>query len=74
MLLGEGGLMAVENDVLLVEGANQPGMLAEIADRLARASVNIEYAYLATSPGTEKGLMVLRPSDVEKAQRALRDL
>lgn len=74
MLLGEGGLMAVENDVLLVEGANQPGMLAEIADRLARASVNIEYAYLATSPDTEKGLMVLRPSDVEKAQRALRDL
>ena len=74
MLLGEGGLMAVENDVLMVEGANEPGMLAAIADRLAQANVNIEYAYLATAPNTEKGLMVLRPSDVEKAQRALRDL
>ena len=74
MLLGEGGLMAVENDVLMIEGANEPGMLAAIAERLAQASVNIEYAYLATAPNTEKGLMVLRPSDVEKAQRALRDL
>ncbi|MEP6686213.1 MAG: ACT domain-containing protein [Verrucomicrobiota bacterium] len=74
MLLGEGGLMAVENDVLMVEGANEPGMLAAIADRLAQASVNIEYAYLATAPNTEKGLLILRPSDVEKAQRALRDL
>ena len=73
MLLGEGGLMAVENDVLLVEGANQPGMLAEIADRLARASVNIEYAYLATSPETEKGLMVLRPSEVEKGASPRRE-
>ncbi len=74
MLLGEGGLMAVENDVVMVEGANEPGMLAAIAERLSQASVNIEYAYLATAPNTERGLLVLRPSDVEKAQRALRDL
>ena len=74
MLLEEGGLMAVENDVLMVEGANEPGMLAVIAERLSQASLNIEYAYLATAPNTEKGLMVLRPSDIEKAQRALRDL
>jgi len=74
MLLGEGGLMAVENDVLMVEGTNEPGMLAVIAERLSQANLNIEYAYLATAPNTEKGLMVLRPSDIEKALRALRDL
>jgi hypothetical protein len=36
--------------------------------------VNIEYAYLAGGSSGQKGLMILRPSDVEKAQQALRDL
>jgi hypothetical protein len=36
--------------------------------------VNIEYAYLAAAPKAAKGLIILRPSDVEKARKALRDL
>lgn len=71
MLLGESGVLAVENDVVLIECDNEPGTLARIAETLATADVNIEYAYLATSPKSNQGLMVLRPSDVEKAQRAL---
>lgn len=74
MILGERGVLALENDVLLIESNNEPGMLATIADRLAKAGINIEYAYLATSPKSQQGLMVLRPSDVEKAERALHDL
>ena len=46
----------------------------KIADRLAKAEVNIEYAYLAGSSSAPKGLIVLRLSDVEKGQAALRDL
>jgi hypothetical protein len=49
-------------------------VLARIAERLAEAKVNIEYVYLAGSPNAPKGLIILRPSDVDKAQRALRDL
>jgi hypothetical protein len=71
MLLGDAGVLALENDVLLVEAENAPGMLAWIAERLSQAEVNIEYMYLATNLEDNRGLMVLRPSDVAKAQRAL---
>jgi hypothetical protein len=74
MLMGEAGVLALESDVLIIETDNEPGVLAKIAERLSRAEVNIEYAYLAASPKAATGLIVLRPSDVEKAQRALRDL
>src|SRR5213592_1656553 len=74
MLLGERGVLALENDVLLIDTANEPGVLAKIADRLAKSEINIEYAYMATSAKNPKGLIVLRPSNVEKAQNALRDL
>ena len=74
MLLGERGVLALENEVLVIDTANEPGVLAKIADRLAAAKINIEYAYMATGAKSPKGLIVLRPSDVEKARQALRDL
>jgi hypothetical protein len=74
MLLGEAGVLALESDVLTIETENKPGVLAKIAERLAEAKVNIEYAYLADGREAEKGLIVLRPSDIGKAQSALRDL
>ena len=74
MLLGEAGVLALESDVLMIETDNKPGVLAKIAERLAESEVNIEYVYLAGSPKAAKGLIILRPSDVEKAQAALRDL
>src|SRR5438552_18631743 len=74
MLLGEAGVLALETEVLMIETANEPGVLATIAERLAEAEVNIEYTYLAGSAGAEKGLSVLRPSDVEKAKTVLHEL
>jgi hypothetical protein len=74
MLLGEAGVLALETEVLMIETASQPGVLSKIAERLAEVEVNIEYAYLAGGREVEKGLIVLRPSDVEKAKRALKDL
>jgi len=74
MLLGEGGIIALEAEVLMIESDNQPGTLAIIAERLSKASVNIEYAYLATSARSKTGLMILRPSNIESAQAVLRKL
>ena len=74
MILGERGVLALENDVLMIESNNEPGTLAMIAERMAKAGINIEYTYLAMRPQSEQGLMVVRPSNVEKAERALRDL
>jgi hypothetical protein len=74
MLLGEAGVLALESDVLMIETDNKPGVLAKIAERLAESEVNIEYAYLAGNPKAAKGLIILRLSDVEKAQNVLHDL
>ncbi len=74
MLLGERGVLALECEVLMIESDNQPGTLARIADKLSGAQVNIEYLYCATSIRSEKGLLVLRPSDVDKALRVLHEL
>jgi hypothetical protein len=74
MLLGEAGVLALEGDVLMIEGENKPGVLEKIAERLAEAKVNIEYLYLASSPEAQRGMLVLRPSDIEKAQRVLKEL
>jgi hypothetical protein len=74
MLLGETGVLALENEVLIIDAANEPGVLAKMAERLAEARINIEYAYMATGANASKGLIVLRPSDVQKAREALKDL
>ena len=74
MLLGESGVLALENEVLVIDAANEPGVLAKMAERLAKARINIEYAYMATSAKSPQGLIVLRPSDVHKAGEALKDL
>jgi hypothetical protein len=67
----ERGVLVVENEVLMIENSNKPGSLSVIADKLSKAKINIEYAYLATSPGSKKGLLILRPSDTKKALKVL---
>ncbi len=74
MLLGEAGVLAIETEVLMIETASQPGVLARIAERLAEAEINIEYTYLAAGREADKGLIILRPSDVERARALLQDL
>ena len=70
-LFEERGVLVVEDDVLLVEADNQPGTLARLAHKLARAKLNIEYAYCATLPDAKSGLLVLRVNDVKKALKVL---
>ena len=70
-LLEEHGAMVVEDDVVLVEGNNKSGSLADIARTLRDAKVNIEYLYCATPPTSRKGLLVLRVDDPAKALKAL---
>ncbi len=70
-MLEEHGMLVVENEVLLVDGANRPGALAAITRSLARARINIEYLYCATAPKSKTGLLVLRVSNPRKAMTAL---
>ncbi|HWW02613.1 MAG TPA: ACT domain-containing protein [Candidatus Acidoferrum sp.] len=67
----EHGTLVVEDDVLLIDGSNQPGELARIAHKLADAKVNIEYCYSATPANAKKGLMIIRVSNPTKALKVL---
>jgi hypothetical protein len=71
LIFEEHGTLVVENEVLMIEGSNRPGSLAKIAQKLADAKINIEYAYCATAPDSKKGLLILRPSDCKKALKVL---
>ena len=67
----ERGVLVVESKVLMIENSNNPGALAKIAARLGKAKINIEYAYLATSPRAKTGLLIVRASDPKKALKVL---
>ena len=67
----EHGTLVVEDDVVMVEGSNKPGELAQVAHKLAHAKINIEYCYCATPPQAKKGLLILRVSDPAKALKVL---
>ena len=70
-MLEERGTLALKTEVLMLDGNNKPGSLATIAHALADARVNIEYAYSATSPTAQKGLLILRVSDPKRALKIL---
>lgn len=67
----ERGTLVVSTEVLMIDGDNKPGSLAAIAHRLAKGEVNIEYAYCATHPKAQKGILILRVSDPKKALKVL---
>lgn len=64
-------MLVVESEVIMIDGDNKPGSLADLARKLSDARINIEYAYCATSPKAEKGLLILRPNQVGKALKVL---
>jgi hypothetical protein len=63
-------LRVSHEDALVLTLDNRPGALAEVAEKLARARVNIKCAYGTTSgPGSAQ--VVLTVSNVAKAEAAL---
>jgi hypothetical protein len=71
-LFEERGVLVVDCKVLTIENTNKPGSLARIASRLAESKINIEYAYLATSPTAKSGLLVLRVGEPKRALKILK--
>lgn len=66
--------LTLEREVLLLELSNEPGSLGTVAEALGAAGVNIEYAYCAGGPSVDKGLVVIRVSDLTKALSVLESL
>ena len=71
-ILERKGLDVGEASVLCLPVQEQIGTLATIAAKLSRAKINIDYLYGSNGPGGHESLLVIRPSDVKKAERALR--
>ena len=62
--LSEAGLdVRAARDVIVVDIADEPGMLGEFTRRLADENINVEQAYLATN-----NRLVLAVDDIERAR------
>jgi hypothetical protein len=71
-LLEDRGMLVIESEVLQLSLPNRPGTLARVARKLARAKVNIDYAYAAGGTGVSRSTVFLKVSDTRKALRALK--
>lgn len=71
-LLEDHGAVSLENEVLAVEMKNQPGQLVHIAEKLAQAKINIDYAY-GSSPPTNSGevMIYVRVANPQAALKVL---
>ncbi len=74
LLLEQEGFYVIEQNVVVMNMANQPGNLGEISRRLALADININYAYATAGEGMSKALLILRTDEMERAIEALEEL
>jgi hypothetical protein len=72
-ILGEAGLLVVENEVLMAEVPNRPGTLAAVAAAMAEADLNIEYAYCTAGDDQADGVLVLRTRRPQAALNVLNE-
>ncbi len=67
-------LRVTEEHVLRITLPDKPGALADVGERLAKANINVDYAYATVAKGGRKADLVLAVSDLVGAVRALKDL
>lgn len=66
------GFSAMLTEVLAVKLSHRVGFLQELLSAICKAGINIEYMY-ALSTGTDDASIVLKASDLEKAEKVLRE-
>ncbi len=71
-VLKAAGFTCSVNKVIAVEVEDRPGELAGTLEALANAGVNVEYIY-SHSIGDHKTYILIKPSDISLAQKALED-
>jgi hypothetical protein len=70
-LLEDNGLVAKVTDVVAIEVVDKPGGLAAILTVLEKAGVNVEYMYAFTLKKENKGVLVFRFDNPDRAVQAL---
>lgn len=68
--LSKAGYLFGEEEVLFVELTNRPGALAKAVEKLAKARINIRYAYATASPLAKKTAAVVAVAEGDLARAA----
>ncbi len=71
LLLEQENFYVLEQDVIVLEVSNSRGELTRIAQALAEADINIQYAYCTATKDQESGCLVLRTDDPERTLHIL---
>lgn len=74
LILEQLGLYLLESDVVVLGLRNHPGALAEVARKLARADINIEYAYCTATEAQGQGAIVLKTDEPDRTLELLREV
>ncbi|MDO8730398.1 MAG: ACT domain-containing protein [Candidatus Omnitrophota bacterium] len=74
LILEQLGLYILETDVIVLDLQNQPGALAEISRKLARADINIEYAYCSAATSQGNGALIIKSDELDRAIELLREV
>lgn len=67
-------LRVTEEEVLRLTLPDKPGTLAAIAERLAKAHINIDYSYATATKGEKQSDLILAVSDLVGAMKVLKGL
>lgn len=63
-----------ETEVLCITLPNRPGAFAAVTEKLAKAHINIAYAYCTAGAKGGKTTAILKVADVKKAMKILKDM
>lgn len=74
LLLEQEDFFVLEQRVVVLEIENHCGTLSEVARKLARADINIGYAYCTATKSQEVGCIVLKTDLPDQAWECLKDL
>jgi hypothetical protein len=70
-LLEKNGFVVKVTDMVAVEVPDQPGGLAKILDVVEKAGLNVEFMYAFTEKRENKGILVFRFDDPDRAIKIL---
>jgi len=68
-LLDDMGISYISAEVICLEIPDKPGAVADVADKMAKEGINIDYAFASTVPGQGTATVVFAVSDVDRAQK-----
>ncbi len=71
VVLEEMGIPYTSAEVICLEIPNRPGAVAEVADKMSKAGINIDYAFASTVPGQGTATVVFAVSDVDRASKVV---